>query len=121
MNGDSYSERRRFPRLEWDFPLAYRHVDAGKEATFFTITKTLGLGGLMFESDNPLVIGETYFLTLSLDEDTLRLKGRVLYANKLRQGPYRIGMEYIDITEEEREKLTISYMRRAYNVDEGES
>ena len=112
---------RRYPRMSKQIILVYRPEAEGKEKTSFTRTKTLGLGGFMFESEQPLPVGTICRVKLVVGERNLGLRCRVVYTNETDQGSFEIGMEFTEISGDDREFLTALFMRDQYQVDPGQS
>jgi hypothetical protein len=111
------SEYRRYPRMNVEYDLWFHPVHGDRSEVCFTKTKVLGLGGLMFESDQPIQVGSFFRLKLSIKEKTIEVTGRVVYANTPFEGPCQIGVEFVDIAEHDREFLLAHYMREQYQID----
>lgn len=99
--------------------LGYRPVEAPPEEAVITVTSSLGLGGLMFESLHPLAEGTLLALDLSLDDNPLRLTGRVIYVRHERER-LEIGLEFVGLSDTDREHLTEFYLQHEFHLPSGE-
>ena len=112
-------QNRYYPRIEIEIILAYHPVPGVDEAQVVK-TKTLGLGGLMFEDENHLPVGSTYHLDLVLGESRMEVGGRVIYS--LRVGPnlYQNGFAFLEMEEGRRERLTNFFLQEYEKAIPGE-
>ena len=102
---DGPPQNRYYPRIETEILLAYRAPGASEDESRVVKSKSLGLGGLMFEVDHPLPVGSSYHLDLVLADGHMQVNARVVYARKLHADAYQVGFSFIDLTEEQRERL----------------
>ena len=102
---------RYYPRLAVEILLSYRPEGASADTGQVVTTKSLGLGGLMFEADTPFVAGEFYILDLVFGERKKSLKARVIYSLPVEDGKFEVGFAFQDITDEQREELTALFIR----------
>lgn len=118
MTSDKFEKDvRKYPRVNVEYDLSYRPIKAGRDNVYFTKAKTLGIGGLMFESEEPLPVDSFYYLKLVIGGITVETTGKVIYANRLDDGNYQIGIEYTDITDRDRELLLGQYMKEKHNIN----
>lgn len=110
---------RRYPRMTAEYVVAYRQqLPGGKEAAAqFSRTRTLGLGGLMFESEMALDHGETLRLEIVFGEKTIKAAGVVVYVDRQDNGPWRIGVQFTEISEDDRDALLGAYLQQEYRID----
>ena len=109
---------RRYPRMAAEYVVAYRRQlpGGGETAAQFSRTQTLGLGGLMFESENPLDHGEILRMEIVLGEQTLRTAGVVVYVDRQDDGPWRNGVQFTEISEDDRDALLGAYLQQEYRI-----
>lgn len=102
-----------------EFVVAYRRQAAedGGVAAQFSRTLTLGLGGLMFESENPLELGEILRMEIVLGEQTIKTTGVVIHLDRKDNGPSRIGVQFTEISEDDRDALLGAYLQQEYHID----
>lgn len=99
--------------------VAYRRrlPDGSEAAPKFSRTRTLGLGGLLFEADNPLDRGETLGIEIVVGDHTVKAVGMVVYADQRDDGPWRIGVQFTQISEDDRDALLGAYLQSEYRID----
>jgi hypothetical protein len=109
---------RRYPRMVAEYVVAYRRQlrGGGESAAQFSRTRTLGLGGLMFESEMPLDHGEVLRLEIVLGEQTIRTTGFVVYVDRQDDGPWRNGVQFTEISENDRDALLGAYLQQEYRI-----
>lgn len=109
---------RRYPRMAADFVVAFRRKlpDGSESDPQFSRTLTLGLGGLMFESDQPLDREDTLRVDIVLGEQTIVATGVVVYVDRQDGGPWKVGVQFTDITEEDRDTLLGAYLQHEYRI-----
>jgi hypothetical protein len=101
-----------------EFTVAYRlHATGSSEgAPQLARTRSLGLGGLMFERDHPLERGTSVRLELAVGECTVRAVGVVVYADRRHGGGWQIGVQFTEISEGDRDALLGAYLQREYRI-----
>lgn len=109
---------RRYPRMAAEYVVAYRRLlpDGGETPAEFSRTRTLGLGGLMFESETPLAHGEALRLEIVLGDKTVRTTGVVVYVDRQEGGPWHNGVQFTEITEDDRDALLGAYLQQEYRI-----
>jgi len=109
---------RRYPRMSAEYVVAYRRLGAGSgdTAAQFSRTRTLGLGGLMFESEKPLLHGESLRLEIVLGEKTIKTTGTVVYVDRQDDGTWRNGVQFTEISEDDRDALLGAYLQQEYRI-----
>ena len=110
---------RRYPRMAGEYVVAYRRrLPGGDEATAqFSRTRTLGLGGLMFESEQPLEHGEALRLEVVFGDRTIKAAGVVVYVDRRDNGPWQNGVQFTEISEDDRDALLGAYLQQEYRID----
>jgi hypothetical protein len=98
-------KNRYFPRINAEVLLAYMTPGASPEDARVVKSHSIGLGGLMFESDHPLPVGSTYQFDLVLGDEHLVLMAKVIYARKLKSDNFQNGFSFTDLSDEQRERL----------------
>ena len=110
---------RRYPRMAGEFVVAYRRQlpGGGEIAAQFSRTRSLGLGGLMFESHESLERGESLRLEIVFGEKTIKADGVVVYVDRQDDGPWRNGVQFTEISEYDRDVLLGAYLQQEYRID----
>jgi hypothetical protein len=109
---------RRYPRMVAEYVVAYRLVqpEGGESAAQFSRTRTLGLGGLMFESEKPLDLDAILRMEIVLGEQTIRTTGVVVYVDRQGDSLWRHGVQFTEISENDRDALLGAYLQQEYRI-----
>jgi hypothetical protein len=102
-----------------EYVVAYRRQlpEGGETPAQFSSTRTLGLGGLMFESEKPLDHGETLRVEIVFGERTIKAAGVVVYVDRKDDGTWRNGVQFTEISEDDRDALLGTYLQQEYRID----
>ena len=103
-------EKRLYERIEAKLPIIFtfddprtkKRIESGK------LTLNISKGGLFFESKNQFEIGDILNLKMNVIKDTINCKGKVVRIEKQQEEKkeiYKIGIELIDISDEDRNKI----------------
>jgi len=103
---DGEYRNRYFPRMDIEVLLSYWPLSADKTSAQVVRTSTLGLGGLMFESDSSFAMDSLYHLDIVFGEEKMSLTAKVVYSIPGSDATFRIGVEFTDLSDEQREQLT---------------
>jgi len=98
-------EKRKFRRIENNFPLKYR--DLGKSETEFrgTVSKNLSEGGVRFRSNRFISLACRMVVELNLPAISRPIKAvsKIAWIKKLPVGDdYEVGNQFLEITREDR-------------------
>lgn len=95
-------QRRNFYRLK-----IVRNVKFDKEDILKGITKDISAGGMLCVTHGKLEIDEEVFVTLDVDSEELKLKGKVLESKKVEDSKYRheSRIEFLNVSEKDRLKI----------------
>jgi len=107
-------KNRYYPRLDAEILFAYRPAGAPEDESTVVKSRSIGLGGLMFEADHPLPVGSSFHLDLVLGEDHLEVTAKVVYSNKMVKHSYQNGLNFVDLRDEQRDQLT-NYFLQEYD------
>lgn len=108
--------RRRFPRAPVDRPALVRVMepDPFRESfEDFARTRTLGAGGCMFESREPIGYGSLALVLISLGDRVVQADGKVVYENPRRDGALEVGVEFLRLRSEDRQTIEQLVAREA--------
>jgi hypothetical protein len=118
-----YTERRKFPRYTHDLPVTYQTlaaelavqcphcggelIVAGRNLDQLLIhgtarTQTLSLGGMAIELDRSFAPGKQMLLQFPVGEDLISVRAVVVVCQRSSRGLFRMGLEFLDLTEESR-------------------
>ena len=95
---------RKFPRIPAETSVLLRKLGGPVKGSLST-TRVVGLGGCSFFHDAAEGVGSTLFLSILMGRDLAEAKARVVYENRIEEGKYEIGVEFLEIQAGDREKL----------------
>lgn len=95
---------RRFPRIASQHAVLVKRLGEN-EVEELTSTRTLGLGGCGFLSDEPLGLGSIVEVLISVRHEVVRTKAKVVYEIAESEGKCEIGLEFIDLGEADQERI----------------
>lgn len=96
---------RRYPRIASSHTVLVTAVE-GERLDRFVKTHTVGLGGCGITSSQSLGIGAVVELMISVRPRAFRAEGRVVYQTALPNGEFDVGIEFLDIVDEDRKILS---------------
>lgn len=108
---NGYIQNRYYPRLDIEILLAYRPLSAPEEEGKVVTSKSIGLGGIMFEDENKLPPGAAYILDLVLGEMRVKVRAKVVYSKRVRSELYQNGFSFSGLDEKGREHLTNFFLQ----------
>lgn len=103
-------KNRYFPRINAEVLLAYKPPGSDTEDARVVKSSTIGLGGLMFESDHPLPVGSPYQLDLVLGDDHLVVDAKVVYARKVKSDTFQNGLSFTGLSDDQKERLLAFFL-----------
>ena len=104
-------KNRYFPRINVEILLAYRAPGADTEDARVVKSSSIGLGGLMFESDHPLPVGSAYQLDLVLGDEHLAVQAKVVYARKVNSDTFQNGCSFTGLSDDQKERLLAFFLQ----------
>ena len=99
-----YAKQRRFPRIPAEYPVLVRKLD-GEKVTRLSHTRVVGLGGCMFQHDKPFGAGSLLSLLILVGDRYIETRARVAYELPQREQKYEIGVEFLEIAEDDLQVL----------------
>jgi hypothetical protein len=110
-------DHRRYLRLDAALPLSYSPLASGGEGTTYVETRTVGLGGLMFVGGTRLPEEAKYNFRLIFQDRTLEFVGRIVYVLGPDDEIYQTGVEFLDVSSEDRDFLLSNHLRMEYDIN----
>lgn len=102
---------RRFPRIASNHTVLVTKLDGELEQ--FALTKTIAIGGCGFLSNERVGAGSIVELLIALDrENVIKVHGKVVYERPLEDGAIDVGVEFIDITDDDAALIERLFDRR---------
>jgi hypothetical protein len=96
---------RRFPRIASQHAVLVKRLGDDADVEELVATTSVGVGGCSFVSDEPLGVGSVVEVLLSVRHEVVRAKARVVYEVEESRGRCEIGLAYIDLGNEDRERI----------------
>lgn len=88
---------RRYPRIPAEYPVMVELIGEPK-AGGFGITNVVGLGGCGFQAEESYGVNTMIKVTLSVKGQMVEADSRVVYENRLEDGKWEIGVEFVKIS-----------------------
>lgn len=95
------AEQRRFPRIPSENTVLVKRVGEDTEEGFAKTT-VMGLGGCSFVTDTPLAADERVDVFIAVSGKVVVALGRVVWVTPRPDGRLDAGIEFVEITEEDR-------------------
>ncbi len=99
MAAEEFSARRRFPRIASHHSVLLKRL--GDEMEGFAQTQTIALGGCSVVSNEPVGTGSTLELLIAAEGGVITARGRVVYENDLPDGRFELGVEFLDLSQDD--------------------
>lgn len=96
---------RRFPRIASQHAVLVKRLGGAAEFEELVSTVSVGLGGCAFLSDEPLGVGSVVEVLLSVRHEVVRAKARVVYEIAEPGGKCEVGLAYVELADEDRERI----------------
>lgn len=97
-------ELRRFPRIASQHAVLVKRL-GDNEVEELTATRSLGLGGCGFLSDEPLGVGSLVEVLISVRREVVRTKAKVAYEIAEEGGKCEIGLQFLELGEDDRDRI----------------
>jgi hypothetical protein len=75
------------------------------------VTKTLSLGGLLFELDHSFPPGKKLRFQFTLEEDLIDMMGQVIYCLEKAPASFDIGIKFLDVSDRDAQLLEAWFRR----------
>ncbi len=100
---------RRFRRIASQNAVLVKGVGKGAIVEELAATKTLGPGGCGFLSDESLGVGSILELLISVRHEVIKTKGRVVYEVAEDHGKCEVGVQFLDLSPEDRDRIELLF------------
>ena len=97
MNSENQRKHERIQSLN----LSYLCLDDDKNIVKQGMGRSLNISesGMLLETHFPIESNHTIQLTISLEEDLLDIKGKLVHVKSIEGGKYQIGIQFADLDE----------------------
>lgn len=100
---DSGNNHRRFPRIPAEYTVLVKSIDPPAEG--FARTNVLSRGGCGFLTREPIEAGAAVELLITVGGEVILITGRVAYSRFLDDGRREVGIEFLDISADDRQLI----------------
>jgi hypothetical protein len=97
-------ELRRFPRIASQHAVLVTRLGADEKEAL-TATRSLGLGGCGFLSNESLGAGSLVEVLISVRHEVIRTKAKVAYEIAEADGRCEVGLEFLELADSDRERI----------------
>ncbi len=97
-------EQRKFPRVPAEKALLVKKL-GGEASESLAKTRTVGGGGCMFVHHEPLGVGASIELLISLAGRVIKARARVVWEVVAKPGHVEVGVEFLSISAKDRKAL----------------
>lgn len=102
---------RRFPRVSSERPILVRLLSEPRQHEQLARTRVIGLGGLMFVSNESLGFGSLMEILISLGEVVAKTDARVVYEIPKSSHEIEVGVEFLRVSPPDRERVEALVLR----------
>src|SRR5689334_2865310 len=99
MAAEEFTARRRFPRIASHHSVLLKRL--GDELEGFAQTRTMALGGCSVMSGERVGVGSMLELLIASEGGEITARGRVKYENELADGRFDLGVEFLDLSDDD--------------------
>jgi len=119
MENGAMPEKRRQPRVTFRGMVFAEQVETPPSATDATMGKTIDIseGGILLEADSHFPFLSVIKLGLVLGTEMVDIKGQVVRLAKQRDGTIRMGIQFVDLTPQDRNALRNYCLERVLDFD----
>jgi len=96
-----FIERRKHPRVEINNLISYVCIDDSGNKTKEGRGKALNIsqGGILIEAEDSFKWQDTLELAIEIEDESVSIKGKVIYCNPDDFGKYRTGIQFLESNE----------------------
>jgi hypothetical protein len=115
MTAEAPPPRRRFPRIASHHSVLVKKVGI-EEVEEFAHTKTIAIGGCSFIAPEPLGENSVCDLLIAVDGRVINARGRVVYDNGIEDGRREIGVQFVDLDENDANRIAQLFEKPTHSV-----
>ena len=97
----TFVEKRKHPRVDITNLISYRCMDASGIQNREGRGKSINIsqGGILIESHDPFEWQDILLLSIDIENESVSIKGKVVYCNAANFGKYRTGIQFLETNE----------------------
>jgi len=97
----TFVEKRKHPRVDINNLVSYRCMDDSGNMIKEGRGKSVNIsqGGILIETHDPFEWQDTLLLFIDIEDESVSIKGRVIYCNAANFGKFRTGIQFLETNE----------------------
>jgi len=97
----TFVEKRKHPRVNINNLVSYRCMDDSGNQTKQGRGKSVNIsqGGILIETHDPFEWQNILLLSIDIEDESVSIKGKVIYCNAANFGKYRTGIQFLETNE----------------------
>ena len=97
----TFVEKRKHPRVDINNLVSYRCIDDSENRTKEGRGKSVNIsqGGILIETHDPFEWQDVLRLFIDIEDESVSIKGKVIYCNAANFGKFRTGIQFIETNE----------------------
>lgn len=94
----SFIEKRKHPRVDITNLISYRCLDGSGNLKQEGRGKSINIsqGGILIETHDPFEWQDILLLSIDIEDESVNIKGKVVYCNASNFGKYRTGIQFLE-------------------------
>jgi c-di-GMP-binding flagellar brake protein YcgR len=97
----SFIEKRKHPRVDITNLISYRCMDGNGNQVREGRGKSINIsqGGILIETHDPFEWQDILLLSIDIEDESVSIKGKVVFCNASNFGKYRTGIQFLETNE----------------------
>ena len=97
----TFVEKRKHPRVDINNLVSYRCMDDSGNRTKEGRGKSVNIsqGGILIETHDPFEWQDVLLLFIDIEDESVSIKGKVVYCNAANFGKFRTGIQFLETNE----------------------
>ena len=97
----AFVEKRKHPRVDINNLVSYRCMDDSGNRTKEGRGKSVNIsqGGILIETHDPFEWQDVLLLFIDIEDESVSIKGKVVYCNAANFGKFRTGIQFLETNE----------------------
>ena len=97
----TFVEKRKHPRVDINNLVSYRCMDDSGNQTKEGRGKSVNIsqGGILIETHDPFEWQDILLLAIDIEDESVGIKGKVVYCNAANFGKFRTGIQFLESNE----------------------
>jgi len=97
----TFVEKRKHPRVNINNLVSYRCMDDSGNQTKQGRGKSVNIsqGGILIETHDPFEWQNILLLSIDIEDESVSIKGKVIYCNAANFGKFRTGIQFLETNE----------------------